>query len=706
MTLKPRSLRLSIFFPLAMLLLVGSSAMFWISKTAKDSHAQAEAHQQQATKALEVVVSTEAALLAFDEYLRDVTSFNQIISQDEISATFVSLRDDVAGNIKELSAQVEMGVGGELTPQLEADVNEWFAAAEIILGLQRSRHIPTIDTLDQRRNQIQSKMTLIYELARQYEERSVIENRVQFQEQMAATQFSLIVLLIIGGLFAFYRANHLATAMRRLSSGMDRIRKSEFDFEISDAKRQDEIGDMARNLVSFSDDLQELIATKEHVEYLALHDALTGLRNRRCMDRRLESMSSWTNSESDLAAYHLDLDRFKLANDTYGHHAGDAILKHIASVLIKCVSATDLIFRVGGDEFLILSHENATMDKAKILAKSIIERVSVPIAYGDANLQVSASVGIAFLSQSENDPDVLLSNADLALYDAKGAGRARYEFSSKARRIQRERRNAMLEELKHAIAHDELTVFFQPQVDVASNEIVGLESLLRWHHPERGVLSPALFLDVAMENGLSEKITAICIDQSILALKTWRGLGLKVPGVSVNLAAVQLGKPGLVDWLHERVLSSGLQPNDIVIEIVESVLFGEHEDLAVSHVKKLRDRGYRIELDDFGTGHASISNLTRFKVDKIKIDRTFVSGMDTNKEKRSIVSALVDLSRNLGIECLAEGVESDPELEVLLSLNCSQVQGYAISRPLSLKSTSEWLLSHANAASVAAHTGS
>ena len=374
-------------------------------------------------------------------------------------------------------------------------------------------------------------------------------------------------------------------------------------------------------------------------------------------------------------------------------------MKHVASVLVSCVSATDLIFRVGGDEFLILSQENAETEKATALANAIIERVSVPIAYGEASLQVSASVGIAFFSQSENDVELLLSNADLALYDAKGAGRATFEISSKARRIQRERRNAMLEELRGSITNDELTVFFQPQLDAVTGQIVGLESLLRWQHPERGVLSPGLFLDVAMENGLSEPITAVCIDQSIQALKTWRTLGLDIPSVSVNLAAVQLGKPGLVEWLHERVLRSDLRPTDIVIEIVESVLFGEHEDLAVLHVHKLRDLGYRIELDDFGTGHASISNLTRFKVDKIKIDRTFISGIETNREKRSIVSALVELSRNLGIECLAEGVESDAELDILISLQCHQVQGYAISRPLSLEQTTHWLISNLTSSS-------
>ena len=697
-----RSLRVSIFLPLAMLLIIGSSAMFWISETARNSHEYAEIHQQQVTKALEVVVSSKASIAEIDRYVGEVTSFDRIIPQDEISETFTSLRRKVLADLKELTLHVEMGVDAETLLELERSAIEWADNAEIALGLRPSSNIPTFENLSVKKNRIQSTMSSVYAQARIFEERAMIENRSRFREHMTAAQISLIVLLIVGGLIAFYRANHLASALQRLSSDMTRIRNGQFNVQVEDATRKDEIGEMARNVASFSRDLQELTATKEHVEYLALHDPLTGLRNRRCMDRKLDEIHGTDNSDEEWIAMHIDLDRFKIANDTHGHHAGDEILRAVAQVLNQQVSPSDLIFRVGGDEFLVLSRENATQEKATKLAASIIRGASTPIRYNGAKLQVNASIGIAFYSQSERDPELLLSNADLALYDAKAAGRGLFKFSSKAQRIQRERQRTTLEQLKRGLAKQELLVHFQPQVDVSAKRVIGMEALLRWDHPERGTLAPIHFLDLAMDNGLGDELTSICIQQSIEALKNWRDLAIDVPRVSLNFAANQLRNPGLIDELNQRVCDSGLSSRDISIEIVESVLFGDREDLAISQVKRLRDLGYKIELDDFGTGHASISNLTRFKVDRIKLDRMFVSDIDSNKDKHTIVSALTDLAGKLDIECLAECGETPSERDELLSLGCTQFQGYLFSRPQSQPAITLWLL-HRNSIEVSSN---
>ena len=696
MNSQSRSLRVSIFLPLVLLLIIGSSAMFWISETARSSHKYAEAYQQQVTKALEVVVSTKASIAEFDEYISEVTSFDRIIPQEEISETFIALRGRVLNNLQELTTHVEMGVGPETLDELETSAIAWANDAEIVLGLRRSNKIPTLQNISVKKDHIQSMMSSVYDQARVFEERAMQDNRSRFREHMTAAQIGLVVLLIVGGFIAFYRANHLASALQRLSADMARIRKGQFNFEVGDATRKDEIGEMARNVASFSRDLEELTATKEHVEYLALHDPLTGLRNRRCMDRKLEEILRSDHPDQELIAMHIDLDRFKIANDTHGHHAGDEILKAIAKVLMREVSPTDLLFRVGGDEFLVLSWENATLEKASELAESIIRGASAPIAYKGADLQVNASIGVAFYSESERDPEILLSNADLALYDAKAAGRGLFKFSSKAQRIQRERQRATLEQLKQGLSQNELIVYFQPQIDVSSNSIVGMEALIRWDHPERGMLTPIHFLDLAMDSGLGDELTTLCIEQSIAALKTWRKLSIDVPRVSINLAANQLRNPDLIEELNQRVCDGGLSSADISIEIVESVLFGDHEDLAISQVKRLRDLGYQIELDDFGTGHASISNLTRFKVDRIKIDRMFVTDMDSHSDKHTIVAALIDLAKKLDIECLAEGLETTRERDELVSLGCTQFQGYLFSRPQPQQAMTEWLL-HRNA---------
>ena len=367
------------------------------------------------------------------------------------------------------------------------------------------------------------------------------------------------------------------------------------------------------------------------------------------------------------------------------------MLQTVATAMRGHVRAGDFIARVGGDEFVIvLGAVDDSVDVAEI-ARRLIASISRPIPFGDGAAQIGASVGIAFAVDAEGDPQRLLTNADIALYEAKAAGRGQYCFYSEGTRHEIERRTALAQDLRAGVGRGEFAGFFQPQVDDASGKLIGFEALVRWHHPARGVVTPGEFLNIAFENGLSDALSTIMIEAALEALGRWRGEGLEAPRVSVNLAARQLRDRRFVGRLQALVVGAGFEPADIALEVVESVLLHDAADPAIANVAALQELGFPIELDDFGTGHASISNLKKFKVDRIKIDRGFVAGIQDDPEQETIVKALIDLARNLGIGCLAEGVETGAERSKLLALGCSLFQGYGIAPPMPLDEATEWL---------------
>ena len=250
---------------------------------------------------------------------------------------------------------------------------------------------------------------------------------------------------------------------------------------------------------------------------------------------------------------------------------------------------------------------------------------------------------------------------------------------------------ALLKDLRCGLDNGEITAFFQPQVDGVTGEVIGFEALARWRHPERGMLDPGVFITLAFEHGLGDRLTERIVSDAIAALLEWRARGLPAPSVSVNFSAKQLRDGGLVEYLDDTLFAAALEPEDIAIEVLESVLFSDGVDPALNTIAQLQKRGYKIELDDFGTGHASISNLRRFKVDGIKLDKDFVAGVDQDAEQEVILRTMIDLCRNLDIVCLAEGVETEAEKNKLISLGCSRFQGYGVARPMPQDAVTEWL---------------
>jgi len=430
--------------------------------------------------------------------------------------------------------------------------------------------------------------------------------------------------------------------------------------------------------VATHEDITEQRRSEVKIEYMAHHDSLTDLANRVLLNERLErALGSRIHREQMVAVHHLDLDQFKAVNDTFGHPAGDKLLKIVADRLRGIVRETDTIARMGGDEFVIVQAPIADPADATALAQRIIGLISEPFDIDGHQAVIGASIGIAVGPGDGLRPDKLLRNADLALYRAKGDGRGTFRFFEPAMDLQMQTRRIMERDLRKALPAGEFELYYQPVVNLASNEISGFEALIRWNHPEKGLIAPAAFIPLAEEIGFIVPMGEWVIRQACATAAQW-------PGdlhVAVNISAAQFRGPGLMQVIVGALAASGLHPTRLEIEITETVLLQNRETtLAVLH--QLRALGIRIAMDDFGTGYSSLTYLQCFPFDKIKIDRSFVKDITENAGSLNIVRAVAALANGMGMTATAEGVETRQQLDRITSEGCTEMQGYLFSRPL------------------------
>jgi diguanylate cyclase (GGDEF)-like protein len=430
--------------------------------------------------------------------------------------------------------------------------------------------------------------------------------------------------------------------------------------------------------VATHEDITEQRRSEVKIEYMAHHDSLTDLANRVLLNERLEqALGRRIHREQMVAVHHLDLDQFKAVNDTFGHPAGDKLLKTVADRLRGLVSDTDTIARMGGDEFVIVQAPITDPADATALAQRIIERMSEPYDLDGHQAVIGASIGIAVGPGDGLRPDRLLRNADLALYRAKGEGRGTFRFFEPAMDLQMQTRRIMEQDLRKALPDGEFELYYQPVINLASNAISGFEALIRWNHPQKGLVAPAAFIPLAEEIGFIVPMGEWVIRQACATAAQW-------PGdlhVAVNISAVQFRNPGLMQVIVGALAASGLQPTRLEIEITETVLLQNKETtLAVLH--QLRSLGIRIAMDDFGTGYSSLTYLQCFPFDKIKIDRSFVKDITENTGSLNIVRAVAALANGMGMTATAEGVETEEQLNRISAEGCTEMQGYLFSKPL------------------------
>jgi diguanylate cyclase (GGDEF)-like protein len=424
------------------------------------------------------------------------------------------------------------------------------------------------------------------------------------------------------------------------------------------------------------EDVTEQHRAAARISHMAMHDALTGLPNRLLFHERLSEAVAHSRRDVPSAVLCLDLDHFKTVNDTLGHPVGDALLKLVTDRLRAQVRETDTVARLGGDEFAIIQFSADQPKDATSLATRLIETLSAPYQIDGHQVIIGTSVGIVVLPDDGQDPDLLLKNADLALYRAKADGRSRYRFFEREMDARMQARRALEMDLRQALANGEFEVFYQPLMNVKSRTVTGFEALLRWCSPQRGVVPPAEFIPLAEEIGLIIPLGGWVLSRACTDAATWPG-GVKV---AVNLSPLQFASRTLVEDVAAALAASGLEPRRLELEITETVMLEDTETvLAILH--RLRNLGVGIAMDDFGTGYSSLSYLRRFPFDKVKIDRSFIEGLGGGGDSEAIVTAVVELCESLGMITTAEGVETEDQLRLLISGSCTEAQGYLFSRP-------------------------
>ena len=430
-------------------------------------------------------------------------------------------------------------------------------------------------------------------------------------------------------------------------------------------------------IVTTHQDITDQRRAEAKITHMALHDALTGLPNRVLLNERLEHALARAKRGEMVATHMLDLDHFKHVNDTLGHPAGDKLLRMVTDRLRALARETDTIARMGGDEFAVMQVAMSQPSDATALAHRMIEAVSAPYEIDGHQVVIGTSVGIALSPMDGVSPDQIIRNADLALYRAKGDGRGTYRFFEQEMDTQMQVRHALECDLRRALPAREFELYYQPVVDLATDSISGFEALIRWRHPEKGMVSPDTFIPLAEEIGLIVPLGEWAIGDACATAAQWPD-DLKV---AVNLSAAQFRSPGLLQIIADALAASGLAADRLELEITETVLLQDSES-TLAMLYQLRELGVRIAMDDFGTGYSSLSYLQSFPFDKIKIDRSFVKDIVESAGSLNIVRAVAALANGLGIAATAEGVETKEQLETIRSEGCSEMQGFLFSRPL------------------------
>ncbi|NGM51657.1 EAL domain-containing protein [Caulobacter sp. 602-2] len=442
-------------------------------------------------------------------------------------------------------------------------------------------------------------------------------------------------------------------------------------------------------------DLRERRSAEEKIRYLAEHDGLTGLPNRNSLQARLAAALERVEASGEtLSLVCIDLDHFKEANDLHGHLAGDALLVEAARRLQDSVSAPSFAARLGGDEFILVQIAAGDQPAAAAeLAGRVLEQLSTPAVYEGQDLAMGASLGVSLFPDDGRTAEALLANADMALYRAKESGRGVYRFFKREMDETIRERRTLARELRQAITDEELVVFYQPLARAADGEVCGFEALVRWKHPVRGMVPPLEFIPVAEENGLITQLGEWVLRRACADAASWD----RPLRIAVNLSPLQLNQPNLPTLVHEVLIATGLSPSRLELEITESALFKDYQR-ALDNLRRLKALGVRIAMDDFGTGFSSLSTLQSFPFDKIKIDKSFVENIHRHDRATVIVRAVLGLGRSLEIPVVAEGVETQEQIDFLRGESCAELQGYAIGRPGPIDSLSAWTLARAAAA--------
>ena len=431
---------------------------------------------------------------------------------------------------------------------------------------------------------------------------------------------------------------------------------------------------------------------EDRIRFMANHDALTGLPNRTLLDDRLSQALLYAQRyDRWVTLAFVDLDNFKIVNDSLGHNAGDELLKIVASRMVACVRATDTVVRLGGDEFVILLVDQPkSLEIISATVQKISAGVASPICLEGHDLRVTGSIGIATYPNDGTEAGTLLANADAAMYRAKEIGHDNFQFCTPELNTKVHEKLLLQEELRNAVARCEFVLFYQPQVDLRTGGIFAVEALIRWKHPTLGMVPPIKFIPMAEETGLIVPIGDWVLHEACRQNKAWQDAGVPPVTVCVNVSARQFTEKSLISGVVDALNDSGLEAKYLELELTESVIMLDAEQ-AVATMKELQGLGVQLSIDDFGTGYSSLSALKNFPVVRLKIDKSFIDGLPADENNKAVASAVISLGQKLNLRVIAEGVETDDQLAFLRDNNCDEMQGYHFSRPIPAQEIEELL---------------
>jgi diguanylate cyclase (GGDEF)-like protein/PAS domain S-box-containing protein len=456
---------------------------------------------------------------------------------------------------------------------------------------------------------------------------------------------------------------------------------SESSIEDSAAPIHDRSGLVTGAVIVFHD-VTESRAMTEEMSHLAQHDILTDLPNRLLLkDRISQAIAAARRNNTKVAVLFLDLDGFKDVNDSLGHAVGDTVLQSVAKCLSSCVRSSDTVSRQGGDEFVVLLSEIKHPSDAGITARKILTAVTASHTFEQHDLQVTASIGLSTYPEDGQDAETLMKNADTAMYQGKKRGNNTYQFFSQDMNARTVERQTIEGDLRGALKRQEFVLHYQPKINLQTGEITGAEALIRWMHPDRGLLPPSQFIPIAEESGLILSIGKWVLSEACRQAKEWIDAGLPATPVALNVSSVEFRSEAFLDSLRAVLKDSGLNPCYLELELTESVLM-QHAEASGSALSGLKSIGVRLAVDDFGTGYSSLSYLKRFPIDSLKIDQSFVNDIITDADNATIVTAVISMAKSLRQRVIAEGVEAEEQVAFLQAHACDEAQGYYFSKPV------------------------
>ena len=441
-------------------------------------------------------------------------------------------------------------------------------------------------------------------------------------------------------------------------------------------------------------DITERRQMEEEIKHMSTHDSLTGLPNRVMFSQLLNhALASAKRYNRQVAILFIDLDRFKVINDTLGHEAGDQLLKEVARRLTQAVRAVDIAARFGGDEFVILIEELGDLGQVETVAERILSAILEPINLSNEECRVTASIGISVFPKDAQDEQSLMKNADMAMYLAKEEGKNNYQFYTKDIQSRSLERLSIETNLRFALERNELSLHYQAKVDFKTNVITGVEALLRWHNPQLGVVTPTQFIPVAEESGLILAIGRWALKTACAQNVAWQKQGLPTVCMAVNLSVRQLADDNLIDDIRTALIDSGMAPHLLELEITESMMMRNPERM-ISILAKIKSLGVHLAIDDFGTGYSSLAQLKHFTVDTLKVDRSFIRNIPHDSNDKAITEAIISMGKTLSLTVVAEGVETIDQLNFLKDISCDEMQGYYFSKPIASEQFADLLRKH------------